>query len=258
MRKRTIDLNCENDFFSARHDGATVVFTPKGNQMLMSTTIKAKEAVLSYIKRVERHPEARILLIMPQLRKVGREDYLSFFEMVGSSRISKNGVMRLFRAIDQGILHIMASDLFTISVDHGEVLPLFAAISMACDYRIMGDDAVFHNPALELGLIPKGGIAWFLTRQFGRAQALELILADKAITAREAEQMGLINRCVPVESLEREALAVARRFESFPETTLKMAKRLVNNTTAALPEFLEFENQELFMAMVRQKQLTSV
>lgn len=56
---------------------------------------------------------------MPQKRKIQREEYLSFFDMVHSSRISEGSVMRLYRAIDQFILHILFSDLFFISVDYG-------------------------------------------------------------------------------------------------------------------------------------------
>lgn len=250
MKTRYSDLNCETDYFSAKQVGAIVAFSPKGNQLLASTLIQAKEAVLDYFQFAADHSEARIVLVMPQKRKVQREEYLSFFDMVRSSRISEESVMRMYRAIDQFILHILSSDLFFISVDHGQVLPMFASISMACDYRIVSEDAMFKNPALELGLVPKGGFAWFLNQMVGRVKALELMLTKESIIADEAVELGLVNRCVPLRGIEAEALSIARQFEALPETSLKMAKRLVNHSSKAFPDYLEYENHELIRSVV--------
>lgn len=234
-----------------------VIFRPKGNQLLASTLIRAKESILNYLKFAAEDAEARIFIVMPQSRKVRREEYLSFFDMVRSYRISEDSVMRLYRAIDQFILQILSSDLFFISVDHGRILPMFASISLACDYRILGDDAVIQNPALELGLVPKGGGAWFLNRMLGRTKALELMLMNENLTARDAVELGLVNRLVPVENLEAEALAVAKRIEALPVSSVSLAKRLVNNAVKELPEYLEFENQELFISLIQQRKLAS-
>ena len=255
MKKHDSNLTCETDYFSARQDGAVVIFSPKGNQLLTWTILRAKETVHNYLKLVEDHPEARIVLIIPQARKARREEYLSFFDMVQSSRISQNRVMRLYRAIDQLILHILSSDLFFISADCGRILPMFASISQACDYRIIGNNAIYQNPALEIGLIPKGGSAWFLSRMVGRNKALELILSNESITANEAKELELVNRCIPMENFEAEALSIAKYFEGLPKTSLKMAKRLVNNSWRDLSDYLEFETMELEISMKRQKQL---
>jgi len=257
MNNFNSNLTCETDYFSARQDGAVVIFSPKGNQLLVSTILRAKEAVHDYFKCVEDHPEARIVLLMPQARRALRQEYLSFFDMVRSSRISENSVMRLYRAIDQFILLILSSDLFFISAACGQILPMFASVSLVCDYRILGNNTVFQNPALELGLIPKGGSAWFLSRMLGRPKALELILAKESIGVNEAKALGLVNRCIPVEGFENEALSIAKQFEAFPETSLRMAKRLVNNCWKDLSDFLEFENQELIVSMMNRKQMAS-
>lgn len=247
--KDDVNLTCETDYFSARQDGSVVIFTPKGNQLLTSSILKIKEAIVCYFECVEHHPEARIVLLMPSKRKAQREEYLLFFDMVRSSRVSENSVMRLYRATDQLILKIIASDLFFISADYGQILPMFAGISLACDYRILGYNAVFQNPALELGLIPEGGGAWFLSRMLGRGKALELILAQKSLGAREALTLGLVNRCVPMENFETEALSIAKQFEALPETSLRLGKKMVNHCWKDLSEFLEFESQELFKLM---------
>lgn len=244
-------MTCETDYFSARQDGSVVIFRPKGNQLLSSSILKIKEAILRYFELVVEHSEARIILLMPSRRKAQNEEYLLFFDMLRSSRISENNVMRLYRAIDQLIMNIIASDLFFISADYGRILPMFAGISLACDYRILGEDAVFQNPGVELGLIPKGGIAWFLTRILGKGKALEMIIAKESLSASEALTLGLVNRCIPIKNFETDSLSIAKQFETIPETTLKLGKKVVNNCWKDLSEFLEFESQELFKVVHR-------
>ena len=251
MQHVNSNLTCETDYFAARQHGAVVVFSLKGNQLLTSTLLRAKAAVHDFIQCVQDHPETRIVLLIPHARKARREEYLSFFDMVRTSRISNDSVMRLYRAVDQFMLHIQSSDLFFISADCGQILPMFLGISLACDYRILGDNATFQNPALELGLIPKGGLAWFLSRLMGRSKALELILANESLTVDEARELGLVNRCIPVQDFETEALSIAKEFETLPATSLSLAKRLLNNVWRDLPDFLEFENQELLQSIHR-------
>jgi len=253
MKKHYSELTCETDYFSARQEGAIMVFRPKGNQLLSSTLTKAKEAIIDYLKFAADHSEARIIIVMPQKHKIQREEYLSFYDMVRSGRISEASVMRHYRTIDQLILYILSSDLFFISVDYGHILPMFASIALACDFCIIGEDAKFQNPSVELGLVPKGGFAWFLNQTLGRVKTLELMLTNESIMAKEAKALGLVNRCIPVKNLEAEALSIARQFEALPESSLKTAKRLVNNTSKAFPDYLEYENHELIRSLAPQK-----
>ena len=255
MKRETADLNRENNYFSARKEGPVVVFCPKGNFLLSSTLIKAKEAILDYFIEAEADSETRVVVMLPTPRKARREEYLSFFDMVRSQRLTQPSVMRLFRTVDQVVLSILSSDLFFISTNCGKIIPLFANLAMACDYRILGENAVFQNPALEVGLISKGGGAWFLSHDLGRGAALKLLLNENDICAEAAVATGLVDQCVPVDKLEEAAMAVARRFAALPATSLRLAKRLVNHSMAGIAEYLEYENQELVKALHENKVL---
>ena len=249
MKKSTVDLTCENDYFSARCNGPIAVFSVKGNFLLRLTILKAKEMILSYFNAAATHPDVRILLIQANPRKARREEFLCFFDMIKSARLSKNAVMRLYRTIDEIILHIVNSDLFFINVNCGEILPMSTNISLACDYRIIGDNAVFQNPALEMGLISKGGGAWFLSRILGKGKIYDLLLATHDFSAQEADALGLADACVPVAHLEKEAFAIAQRFAALPASSLNLAKRFINRSLDGLAEYLEFENQQLLSVM---------
>lgn len=247
--KDTFELSCENDFFSARCDGPLVVFRIKGNIFLNLTLLNARESVLAYLDAAAANPEVRILLLLANPRRARREEFLTFFDMVKSARVSKSAVLRLYRCIDEFILHIVHSDLFFINAMCGQILPMNTNISLACDYRIIGDNTVFQNPALELGLVSKGGGAWFLKNTMGKGRLYDHLLGARNYTAEEAVAMGLADQCVPAADLEQEAMAVAQRFLKLPASSLRLAKRFVNHSLDGLAEHLEYENTELLTAM---------
>ncbi|MGD8389390.1 MAG: enoyl-CoA hydratase/isomerase family protein [Desulfobacteraceae bacterium] len=249
MKKMKMNLTCENSYFVTRQEGPVILFSLKGNFLLSSTLLEAKEAMLEYFDSVSTQPDVRVVVLLSRPRKARRDEFLTFFDMVRSCRLSKNSVLRLYVAIDQFMLYILSSDLIFVDANCGEILPLFASIGMACDHRIVGDNAVFQNPALDIGLVPKGGGAWFLTRCLGRERAFEILLSDRDIHAQDALKLGLIEQCVPAQDVEKEALAAARRFAALPATSLRLAKRLVNRSMQGLSEYLEFENSELLKAM---------
>lgn len=251
MKKKAVDLTQENDYFSSRQDEGLLVMSFKGNAILRLTILKAKEIVLDFLESASSNPEIRAVLLLARPRKARREEYLSFYDMVSSGRLSKHDVLRMYRAIDQFILFILSSDLFFINADCGQIIPIFANIGLACDYRLVGENAVFQKPDLELGLAPKGGGAFFLNAMQGRGRAFEWMLSGKEITAREAVELGLVNRIIPVDTFQEEAIGAARQFASLPETSLRLAKRLSNYFIRDLKEYLEFENSELITALVQ-------
>jgi len=226
MNNISSDLTCETDYFVSRFIDGVLVFNIKGNLMIKQTSIKAKETVLSFLKQAEEDDRVRVMVVMPLPRKPRREEYLDFFSMVASNRLSETSVMRLFRAIDQVILHVISSDKFFISANCGQVLPMFIGVSLAFDYRILGDNTAIQNPSLELGLAPKGGTPFFLSHTIGRGKIYDLLLSQEDISAQEALQLGLADHLVPWETFEEEVVRIATQFAEMPPSSLKLAKKL--------------------------------
>ena len=249
MNTISYDLTCETDYFVSRLIDGVLVFNIKGNMMIHQTSIKAKETILAFLKQAEKDGRVRVIVMMPLPRKARREEYLDFFSMVASNRLPENSVMRLFRAIDQVILHVISSDKFYISANCGQVLPMFIGASLAFDYRILGDNTAIQNPSLELGLAPKGGAPFFLSHTIGRGKVYNLLLAQKDINAEEARYMGLADRLVPMETFEKAVIEIAAKFAAMPLSSLRLVKRLGNFSISGLEAYLEYENQQLMQAL---------
>src|SRR5207237_1789365 len=72
-----------------------------------------------------------------------------------------------------------------------------ASLALACDIRVASEEAGLKQAFIGMGLVPDSGSSYFLTRMVGPGRALELIMTGKTIPAKEAEQLGLINKVLP-------------------------------------------------------------
>lgn len=103
-----------------------------------------------------------------------------------------------------------------IAVINGYALGGGTEMALACHIRIASENAKLGQPEVKLGLIPGFGGTQRLARLVGKGKAMELILTGKIIDAKEACEIGLVNRVVspsellPIcENLAKEIIANA-------------------------------------------------
>jgi len=99
-----------------------------------------------------------------------------------------------------------------IAAIHGACLGGGCEMILACDYRIASDDPVtkIGLPEVKLGIIPGFGGCVRLPRTVGLQASLDIILAGKAVDARKAAKIGLVDKVVHPSILEEQAMAMAR------------------------------------------------
>lgn len=94
----------------------------------------------------------------------------------------------------------------------------------SCDLAIAADTARFAVPGVNIGLFCSTPMV-ALSRNVGRKAAMEMLVTGEAIDAHEAARLGLVNRAVPAEAVERDTLALARRIASQSAAVVKTGKR---------------------------------
>lgn len=94
----------------------------------------------------------------------------------------------------------------------------------SADLAIASEDARFGATAVKVGLFCMGP-AVPLSKCLGRKKALELILTGDLIDAKEAERIGLINKVVAKEDLEKEAIAMAKKIAEFSPLGVQLGKK---------------------------------
>ncbi len=101
-----------------------------------------------------------------------------------------------------------------IAAINGYALGGGCELAMACTLRIAADTARLGQPEITLGLLPGYAGTQRLPRLVGKGRAMEMILTGVAISADEAQRIGLVNRVVPAADLIVEAKKLAAQLAS--------------------------------------------
>jgi enoyl-CoA hydratase len=100
-------------------------------------------------------------------------------------------------------------------------------LAMVCDLTIASDKALFGEPEIRHSSgFPTLIVPWLI----GMKKAKELLYMGDLIDAHEAERLGLINRVVPHDSLQNEALRLAKRLALVPPKALRINKEAIHRT----------------------------
>lgn len=101
-------------------------------------------------------------------------------------------------------------------------------LALACDLRIASSHAVMGLTETSLAIIPGAGGTQRLPRIIGVAKAKELIFTAKRIDAKEALEIGLVNRVVEADQLMEAAREMAREIAKNGPIAVAQAKFAIN------------------------------
>jgi len=103
-----------------------------------------------------------------------------------------------------------------------------ANMALSCDIVVAARSAKFIQAFCRLGLVPDAGGTWTLPRLVGHARAMGLALLGDAINAEQAEEWGLIWKCIDDENHMKEAEELAGNLAKGPTGGLGLIKRAMN------------------------------
>ncbi|HEY3722293.1 MAG TPA: enoyl-CoA hydratase-related protein [Acidimicrobiia bacterium] len=135
-------------------------------------------------------------------------------------------VGRAFRAAFDGLAAVPRP---VIAAINGYALGGGLELAMSCDLRIASDKARVGQPEILLGIMPGAGGTQRLTRLVGPAKAKELVWSGRQVRSDEALTIGLVDRVVPADDLEAEALAWAGELASGPVVAMGLAKQAIDD-----------------------------
>jgi enoyl-CoA hydratase/carnithine racemase len=128
-------------------------------------------------------------------------------------------------------------------------------VALGCDLRVASSDAQLGLPEVKFGIIPDVGGSTRLPAVVGVGRAKELIMTARLIDAAEAERIGLVNRVVAPEELERATQDLVEELLANSRVAVGRVKRVIDaSARPALAQTLEMEVsvQEYCVAAARE------
>jgi dihydroxynaphthoic acid synthetase len=101
-------------------------------------------------------------------------------------------------------------------------------LALWCDLVIASENAVLGQTGAKVGACPTVGATQYLPRIIGERLAREMIFLARRFTAKEAAEIGLINKCVPQKDLKKETLRWCETIKGHSAQTLRMTKKSLN------------------------------
>ena len=117
---------------------------------------------------------------------------------------------------------------------NGHAIGLGASLACLCDIVIASDRARIGDPHVSVGLVAGDGGALIWPQLCGYAKARYYLFTGEAMTAAEAERIGLITRVVAQDDLDAEVYGLAERLAAGPLKAMRWTKITTNLPLKAL------------------------
>ncbi len=125
---------------------------------------------------------------------------------------------------------------------HGYAAGAGFSLALACDLIIASEDSQFMMSFANVGLASDGGGTFFLPQLVGLHLAKELYLLAEELSAKQAYDLGIVNRMAPANELAYEVNKIAQYLAKGPAKAFGMMKQLLDHSLdSTLSEVLEKE-----------------
>lgn len=129
----------------------------------------------------------------------------------------------------------------TISAVNGYALGGGCELAMATDFRFAGENAVFGQPEVLLGILPGAGGTQRLMRLIGITKAKEINYSGRQVNAEEALEIGLVSAVYPDDDCYPQALEAAKEYAKGPKSLQHIKKVMMDGLALPLEDAIKLE-----------------
>lgn len=142
-------------------------------------------------------------------------------------------------------------DIVSIAAVQGHAVGAGFQLALACDLRVVADDAVFTMAEVGLGLVPDLGGTRRLVELIGYSRALDLCITARPVAAEEALRLGLVTQLVPASQLSTATDELARAVVARPRDAVIETKALLAKASAQSTPVQETAEREAQYRLLR-------
>lgn len=187
-----------------QRQGAVALVTLSSPNTLNPLTSELMAQLGSVLQALDADAETRAIVVSGSSRAFAAgADIQAMANMTYTRAIAENYLAAQWQAVSRLRKPIVAAV-------RGYAFGGGCELAMICDIVVAGDNALFGQPEIKLGLVPGAGGTQRLPRAVGKSLAMEMNLTGEPITAAQALACGLVSRVVADVEVVDAALSIAQ------------------------------------------------
>jgi 2-(1,2-epoxy-1,2-dihydrophenyl)acetyl-CoA isomerase len=230
------------DEILVERDGGVVWATLNRPEKKNALTLAMAADLVEVLAEVESRPEDRVVLLTGAGGAFSSGADLTDPEAVVAIAAGPAAALASVRRIHALPLALHRLSKPVVAAVAGVAAGAGCNLALACDLVVAASDARFCEIFVRRGLTLDFGGSWLLPRLVGLHRAKELAFLGEMVDAVRAEAIGLVNRVVATEDLERESRELAGRLAAGPPVALAAMKQALHQgLSLSLAESIEGE-----------------
>jgi 2-(1,2-epoxy-1,2-dihydrophenyl)acetyl-CoA isomerase len=157
---------------------------------------------------------------------------------------SENELHDFMLAVYNRWLPVLDLPMPVITVLQGECIGVAPVFACTADIAFADETLKLQVTFAGLGLYPGMALPTLLTRKVGPYRTSLMTMANEILTGREAERIGLVERCVPAGAAYEEALKTARAISASAQSAVRLLKRSLGIKRVDLTSELEMNARQ--------------
>ena len=148
---------------------------------------------------------------------------------------SVESIRPVISALGDAVVTLGAVPKVVIAAINGMCFGGGCEIVLAADFRFAAENALLGQPEIRFGIMPGAGATQRLQRIIGVSAAKDLIFSGRRVKAREALELGLVDRVFPAAEVYPAAVEAAARYASGPIAAIGAAKLAIDSGMGRSP-----------------------
>jgi len=225
-----------------REDGV-IVLTFNDPDRRNAMTVAMGKAIEESFVAIDEDPDVRCVVLTGAPPAFSAGGDLEMLEMLGrKARDERFDATSHMRRFYERFLSVRSSPVPVIAAVNGHAVGAGLCVALACDLRIVAEDAKLGLNFAQLGLHPGMGGSWLLPRVLGEQRAAELLYTGRLTTGRELTDAGLALDALPADQVLNRAIELAHQIgNSSPQVVRQLRSSLDGVLRRNLDEQLDLE-----------------
>ncbi len=223
------------DTFTIKRKGRLLTIAFNRPDELNAVNLRLHEELAEVFTWAEQDPDSDVVVITGEGKAFSAGGDFTHIQNLAANPDLFDEEIRLAQKIIHSMLAMQKPLICRLN---GHAVGLGATVALFCDVIYAAENAKIGDPHVAVGLTAGDGGAIIWPQLIGIARAKEFLMSGKLLTAREAADMGLINKAVPLEQLDALVSDYCQTLLDGAQLAIRHTKNLLNQELKAKVELL--------------------